>query len=175
MSTTHPYVALRTSVAPGTLLLTPCPGIKGTSIREAVEALKGAGASAVLTLMTDEEMTENNAESLPLECARQGIHWYHLPIVDGQAPEKSALVKSQPSLDKILGLIQNGSSVAIHCRGGSGRTGLIAAQILIIAGLPTEDAIRLVKDVKPNAFSLSVHRDYIATVSEATKESQLSA
>jgi protein-tyrosine phosphatase len=50
----------------------------------------------------------------------------------------------------------------VHCKGGSGRTGLMAAQILVERGYAKEDALAVVKALRPNALSLAVHQDYLA-------------
>jgi protein-tyrosine phosphatase len=47
-------------------------------------------------------------------------------------------------LRKIVGALEEGKSVAVHCRQGVGRSGLIAAGVLMSSGMETEKAIDVV-------------------------------
>lgn len=46
----HPYSVLPLAQFNGQLIFTPCPGTKGTKPFEALQTVKDAGASALLTL-----------------------------------------------------------------------------------------------------------------------------
>jgi len=59
-------------------------------------------------------------------------------------------------------LLDAGKRIAVHCKGGSGRTGLMAAQILVERGYTKEDALAAVKALRPKALSLAAHQDYLA-------------
>lgn len=54
-----------------------------------------------------------------------------------------------------------GKAIAIHCKGGSGRTGLVAAQLLIESGVPFSDALRDVQSLRPRAVQHPAHIQYI--------------
>ena len=82
----HPYSVLPLAQFNGQLIFTPCPGTKGTRPFEALQTLKDAGASALLTLMPTEELLQNEIDLLPEECQMLGIEWFHLPVEDDQAP-----------------------------------------------------------------------------------------
>lgn len=58
-------------------------------------------------------------------------------------------------------MLDRGGVLAIHCKGGSGRTGLIAARILMARGVEREAAVAAVQALRPNAISHPVHRDWI--------------
>jgi protein-tyrosine phosphatase len=157
----HPYSVLPLEHFKGQLLFTPCPGTKGTRPFEALQTLKDAGASALLTLMSTEELLQNEVDLLPEECQMLGIEWYHLPVEDDQAPGeafKAAWERHQPRLKQLLA---EGKTIAIHCKGGSGRTGLIAAQLLIESGMQFSDAIREVQSLRPRAIQHPAHIEYI--------------
>ena len=59
----HPYDLLGIPGIPGKLIFTPCPGTKDTSLEVALVALKQAGASAVITLMPQNELAANGASA----------------------------------------------------------------------------------------------------------------
>lgn len=82
----HPYSILTAADVKGQLIFTPCPGTKDTSVADALDTLKGAGASALVTLMPSEELLQSEIDLLPEGCQLLGIEWFHLPVEDEQAP-----------------------------------------------------------------------------------------
>jgi protein-tyrosine phosphatase len=144
------------------LIFTPCPGTKGTLPFEALKTLKEAGASALLTLMPTGELLQNEIDLLPEECQMLGIEWFHLPVDDDQAPGEAFKNAWEQHHARLKQLLNEGKTIAIHCKGGSGRTGLIAAQLLIESGVPFSDAIRDVQSLRPRAIQHPAHIEYIA-------------
>lgn len=156
----HPYDKL--ALASGaTLILTPCPGTKDTSVEEAVATLKDAGAQALVTLMPDDELAKFAAESLPGACAASGIQWFHLPVEDDHAPDERFATAFAAQKQTLLSLLEGQGTLAIHCRGGSGRTGFMAAILLLESGMDREDMVRQVQGLRPHALKMSVHTDYL--------------
>ena len=47
------------------LIFTPCPGTKGLDLETSVRELHQAGADAIVTMMTDEELAKFEVASLP--------------------------------------------------------------------------------------------------------------
>jgi protein-tyrosine phosphatase len=159
---THPSDLLSLEAPAGGLILTPCPGTKDVDTETALKQLKAAGASAVITLMQDAEMASNAVTDLPTLCSQNGLQWFHLPIEDDYAPAGDFAVAWQAQRAAVHQLLDAGKRIAVHCKGGSGRTGLMAAQILVERGYGKEDALAAVKALRPNALSLAVHQDYLA-------------
>lgn len=157
----HPYSVLPLAQLKGQLIFTPCPGTKGTRPFEALQTLKDAGASALLTLMPTEELLQNEVDLLPEECQLLGIEWFHLPVADEQAPGEAFKAAWEQHHQRIKQLLTEGKTIAIHCKGGSGRTGLIAAQILIECGVPFDEAISEVQSLRPRAIQHPAHIEYI--------------
>ena len=69
----HPIYVLPCPSGQGKLLLTPCPGSKDADLETSLRDLKNAGASVVLTLMTQEEMHVNNVGAIASHCQAQGF------------------------------------------------------------------------------------------------------
>lgn len=86
-------------------------------------------------------------------CAALGIAWYHAPIADFATPDdafEAAWEETGPALRCIL---QGGGRVLVHCRGGLGRSGMIAARLLVELGeAEPEAAIRMVRAARPGAI-----------------------
>jgi protein-tyrosine phosphatase len=156
----HPYSALK-APGGGTLLLTPCPGTKEATIDVALNDLKAAGAQALLTLMTAEELAANQATDLADRCRAAGIEWFFLPVEDDSAPAAAFQVGWEQARTRVFQLLDDDKAVAVHCKGGSGRTGLIVAQILAERGVPVADAVSQVQALRPRAIQLTAHVDYI--------------
>ena len=159
---THPSDLLPLEQGSAGFILTPCPGTRGVDAPEAVGQLQAAGATALLTLMPSSEMASNGVSTLGELCAQRGLQWFHLPIEDEHAPEADFDAAWQTQRPAVHRLLDAGKKIAIHCKGGSGRTGLMAAQILVERGWPKDEATRAVKALRPNALSLAVHQDYLA-------------
>jgi protein-tyrosine phosphatase len=164
---THPADLLPLDLEGGGLILTPCPGTKGVPPGPALEQLKGAGADAVITLMPEDEMASNAVADLGELCAAAGLQWFHLPIADDHPPANDFAAAWQAQRSAVHQLLDTGGKTAIHCKGGSGRTGLMAAQILIERGRSKDEARAAVKALRPNALSLAVHQDYLSGLPEA--------
>jgi protein-tyrosine phosphatase len=156
----HPYDTLRLASG-AALIFTPCPGTKNTSVEEAVSTLKAAGANALITLMPADELEKFEASALPRLCADQGITWFHLPVEDDHAPDErfaEAFGKQKASL---MSLLEQRDTVAIHCRGGSGRTGFMAAILMLETGHDWDDVVCDVQGLRPGALKMPVHLDYL--------------
>ncbi|OCH12180.1 MULTISPECIES: dual specificity protein phosphatase family protein [unclassified Aliivibrio] len=163
---THPIWELPVTGTNGALILTPCPGTKGVELTTSLEQLKAQGVEAVATALNQDELTEKGVGSLGEEVQRLGMKWFYLPIEDDCAPgdEFSAQWKSAtPELQQVL---ENNGKVAMHCMGGSGRTGLLAGHLLLDLGWDL-DVIKLqVQSLRPGAFTKPVQIDYINTIAQ---------
>jgi protein-tyrosine phosphatase len=136
----------------GRLLLSPCPGrwaASAASDREASAAVIDdlahialLGADGVLSLVEAQELPGGPAH-FAAAVDRAGLRWAHLPIRDFGVPDDGFALSWQ-QLD-LLARLRAGESWAIHCRAGLGRTGTIAAQLLVEAGQSPADAIATIR------------------------------
>ncbi len=159
--TTHPYDALPLPDG-GKLIFTPCPGTKGVELAAALEQLHQAGAQAVISLTSSDELAKLEVPALPDAVARADMRWFQLPIEDDATPGPEFEQAWAAHRDAVMSLLARHSGIAIHCRGGSGRTGFMAALILREMGMDGTRADALVKGLRPKALKLRVHTDYLA-------------
>lgn len=146
----------------GRIGLTLCPGKRGESLLGArwerdlavdLKTIGSWGASLVVTLMEDHELQQLGVAEFPTMARTEGLAWIHLPIVDVSIPNEAWINAWRNEYGPALrqALLQ-GSSVLLHCRGGLGRTGLVAALLLIDLGLENQQAIDLVRTARPGAI-----------------------
>ncbi len=159
----HPFdeLVLEGSAA---LLFTPCPGTKTEGLKDSLLRLKQAGASAILTLMPEDEIARNQVTDLPILCEELGLAWFHCPIEDDQAPLADFAAAWQQQGPQIHQLLKDGKKVAIHCKGGSGRTGLVAAQIMVERGIDKERVRQRIQALRPYALTLAPHQAYFQSL-----------
>jgi protein-tyrosine phosphatase len=111
--------------------------------------------------MTQAELDKNNLSNIGESIKDKGMSWFHLPIIDDKAPEAEFLKAWETAGPAVHRLIEQGKTIAIHCKGGSGRTGLISAQILLERGEAIKPLMERIKVLRPNAFIHACHRDYL--------------
>jgi hypothetical protein len=125
----------------GQLAIVPRPR-GGDWLEDELRGLKNGGFDTVLSLLTPEEAKDLGISDEPDATAKSGMQFFNFPIPDlgvpDEAPATRALLRSM--LDKL----QNGKHIAIHCRQGIGRSGLIAASLLVMAGIDPLVALRKV-------------------------------
>ncbi|MBC6447741.1 protein-tyrosine phosphatase family protein [Actinokineospora xionganensis] len=66
-----------------------------------------------------------------------GLAFVAIPIPDFSVPDHAEV---RPELVDLADRLRAGASIAVHCWGGIGRSSLLAAAILILTGVTTEDA-----------------------------------
>lgn len=156
----HPFDKLPMDTS-GALIFTPCPGTKGASLKESLAQLKAAGAAAVITLMPDDEMASNGVTELPDACGNADLQWLHFPIEDNASPGEAFRQAWETGRSRVFEILDRSGTVAIHCKGGSGRTSLMAAIILCERGMNHDQILNQVKALRPNALKLPIHTDYL--------------
>lgn len=161
MHPSHPFWSLEVPRLDGQLLLTPCPGTQQVPMPQALSQLQLAGAHALITLMTGDELAARDLAQLGQQVEARGMGWFHLPILDDEAPDADFELAWQQALPSLIALLRDGKQLAIHCRGGSGRTGLVAAALLMTLGQPQREAMAAIRARRPNAFTLACHRHWL--------------
>lgn len=92
-----------------------------------------------MSLLEDAEASELCLAAESTAAASVGIQFISFPIPDRGTP--ASMRETMSLLAKLSSLLERGGNVAIHCRQGIGRSGLIASGLLIAAGAIPENAI----------------------------------
>lgn len=117
------------------------------------------GVDQLVCLLDAEELKELGIPTLLAEAEALGIATENLPIVDDELP--TSLEAFTALVARILAATTAGESVAVHCRGGTGRTGTVVAACLVKLGYSAEDAIAAVQAVRSGALGIAAQRDFI--------------
>lgn len=172
-SQSDPMRVAEVVAGPGMIGVTFCPGKCGPSVYGApwardlnvdVAALRAWGASLVLTLIEDFEFDVLRVPKLGEAVRTAGMTWLHAPIVDLGVPdeafERRWLVLGQVVRSRLL----DGERVVVHCRGGLGRAGLIAARLLVELGQAAEESIAGVRAARPGAIETGPQEAYVRRI-----------
>jgi protein-tyrosine phosphatase len=114
----------------------------GDWLQDEVTAWRKAGLSTVVSLLEADEAAQLDLadESSAVESA--GLRFISFPIPDRGVP--ASIRPALSLLAKITGALEQGENIAAHCRQGIGRSGLVAASLLVLSELAVEKAIEVV-------------------------------
>ena len=156
---------------PGAIGVTICPGKKAPSTfggswdRDLTQDLELIQSSftpeTIITLMPSYELAEACVPGLGERISELGIQWRHMPIEDMEAPGGEFEVIWKEAVPEIIEGIQTGANVLIHCRGGLGRSGTVAAITLIEMGMSPEQATKVVREARPGAIETNDQETYV--------------
>lgn len=156
----------------GRLGLTLCPGKKDPEygwdrdLQEDLRVIRNWGASLIISLIEPHEFRLLHVPEFGDSAARIGISWIHLPIRDVHVPDdrfESGWSAVRPEVHYRIG---TGERILIHCRGGLGRTGLVAARILVERGCLPRDAVHRVRAVRPGAIETLAQEQYVLALQD---------
>lgn len=167
----------------GRIGMTICPGKKSATsfsghgwardLSIDIQAIRDWGADAIVTLMEDWEMRQYEVENLGSEIHTAGMTWLHLPIADGRAPSAEWDAKwISMHKETLCSALQEGKSILIHCLGGRGRTGTVAALLLIVLGDGVDEAIAKVRTAREGMIETIEQEQYLLQQTATALSSQ---
>jgi ADP-ribosyl-[dinitrogen reductase] hydrolase len=179
-SLSHPLQIAVVTAGPefGRVGITFCPGkydqrsMSGYWDRDLsldLDTIRNWGASAVVTLMETKELTLLRVECLGEEVLRRDLLWFHLPIVDVSIPDERFEQEWDVAGKELRSILRRRLDVLVHCRGGLGRAGTIAARLLVELGVEPTKAIASVRTVRPGAIETSDQEKFILDIGTARK------
>jgi ADP-ribosyl-[dinitrogen reductase] hydrolase len=95
--------------------------------------------------------------------------WFHLPIADVSTPNERFEQEWDVAGEKLRSLLRSRSDVLVHCRGGLGRAGTVAARLLVELGMEPTTAIASVRAVRPGAIETSDQEKFVLDIGAARK------
>lgn len=173
-SFTDPIQIATLSARNGRIGVSFCPGKHSRSVagfdwrRDLavdLDAVSEWGAAAVISLIEDHEISTLGVLNLGSEVAARRMEWIHLPIPDVTAPGEEFEQGWLSAGARVRGLLTSGQSVFIHCKGGLGRAGTVAARLLIELGeADSKSAIARVREVRRGAIETVSQEDHLHSI-----------
>jgi predicted protein tyrosine phosphatase len=120
------------------LLCTMARPLGGDLLADQMRDLAAAGVTILVSMLGDAEIAELDLAQESGAAAAAGIAFYRLPTPDFDIPDRSATLALAAELHSHL---RAGADIAVHCRGGIGRSSILAAAILILEGVGPADAM----------------------------------
>ncbi len=128
------------------------------------------GATTVVTLLEDSELRSLEVTALGDAVRRRQMDWIHLPIKDVSVPNATFEREWEVIGEGLRARLRSGFDILVHCRGGLGRGGLVAARLLIELGSKSDDAIEQVRRARPGAIETREQENYVKAIEPAPEK-----
>lgn len=159
-------------VAPlgGKIAMTHCPGRNTVDARgrqwqrilsDDMAAIHSANISTVVSLISLSEMKKLGVPDLPAQVVQHRLQWLHLAIEDFGTPDLNALESWQQIKESVLAALARHETVLLHCAAGLGRTGMMAACLLVACGQTPTSAIEQVRTARPGTIETDAQAAFI--------------
>jgi len=105
----------------------------GDWLRDEISDWATENIDVVVSLLEPGEVVELELDTEDDLCRERGIEFVSFPIPDRGVP--ASVPNTAELARRLAARIAEGHSVAIHCRAGIGRSALLAARVLVCAGI----------------------------------------
>ncbi|QIZ75611.1 protein-tyrosine phosphatase family protein [Ferrimonas lipolytica] len=136
------------------------PGLDG-AIAADIALLKQAGVGVVVTTLTSEELHRFQLTALGSTVQNADMVWLHLPVVDKSLPAERFAAGWADALEQLQQSAAAGERISVHCRGGTGRTGLVAAKIALALDAEFDATVAAIRAARPGALSAEAQLTYL--------------
>ncbi|QFT54214.1 dual specificity protein phosphatase family protein [Microbulbifer sp. THAF38] len=128
----------------GTLTVMAKPA-SGEWIEDEFIGFARLGINKIVCLLETFEQQEVGLACEEQLCIKNSIEFVSFPIPDRGLPNTQQAIELA---EHLLQEIRSGKHIAIHCRAGIGRTGIIAGAILVKSGLNAEESLALISSAR---------------------------
>lgn len=180
-SKSHPLqiAELNTKPGGGRIGITFCPGKRDSgamtgawdrNIDIDLDRIAEWEAVAVVTLLENHEINSLGVPGLGEKVRDRHMSWYHLPIRDGSVPSPEWEEKWVNASTELRGILAAGFNILVHCKGGLGRAGTVAARLLVELGHEGPEAIAATRKVRPGALETVEQEQYVLSAGRPDQE-----
>ena len=118
----------------------------GDWLDDEASAWRQAGIDVVVSLLENDEAAQFDLLPERQAAEGRGVNFISFPIPDRGVP--ASMQEAVSLIARIGAQLDAGKNVALHCRQGIGRSGLIAAGVLMTSGASPEEAMRIVSSAR---------------------------
>ncbi|MES1954179.1 cyclin-dependent kinase inhibitor 3 family protein [Salinisphaera hydrothermalis] len=123
------------------------------------------GAHTLISLIEDREFETLQVAGLGEAARARGLDWRHWPIRNRDIPDERFEADWAADIDTIAARLRAGEPIVLHCMGGLGRSGTVAARLLMYFGMPASEAVQRVRAARPGAIETGPQLEYVLSVS----------
>jgi protein-tyrosine phosphatase len=131
--------------SPGRLAIMPCPN-GSNFLQDHIRRLRKEGVETIVSLLPVREAALLDVLHEAEVCQKNGIAFSSFPIEDRTVPDSREAATA--FIYALTLALNDGKSIAIHCRAGIGRSALIAASVLVKNGMSTSEAFDLIRSAR---------------------------
>jgi ADP-ribosyl-[dinitrogen reductase] hydrolase len=114
--------------------------------------------------METHELRRLKVADIGAETRRRHMDWLHLPIPDVSVPTAAFERDWLAAGEGLRARLRAGADVLVHCRGGLGRAGTIAARLMVELGIPAETAVASVRTARPGAIETREQEQFVRRI-----------
>jgi protein-tyrosine phosphatase len=138
-------------VAEGELAISALPGATGDYATDLADIVHWK-PDLVISLTQISEMQATGAVDLGKDLKRQGISWRLAAIPDFGTPALDFMSDWPALSERACASLGHNGRVLVHCRGGCGRSGMIALRLMVLSGEDPQKALKRLRAVRSCAI-----------------------
>ena len=168
--------------APGRLGMTFAPGMRAGTTHgrwrwerdlgaDLLELREEFNTDVLASVMEEHEYRDYGVPDLYEKDEVEGVEILRFAIPDMGVPEEAESERYRAFVDDVADRLRGGKNAVVHCRGGLGRTGTVAACVLVALGRHSADeAIDAVRKARQGTIQTDEQEDFVRRFEESSGE-----